>query len=139
LNVLKPNVRISIQTLLHAGTAQREIARVTGVDRKTIRRYAREANSPGVATGFSGEKVAGADQNPPPRPPARTPPAAASACEIHRRFRYFIQESRTVDDSGLVQVARSYYAAIPAAPGDEVTVRELSKKRIDIRQAATRW
>jgi hypothetical protein len=39
------------------------------------------------------------------------------------RFRYFIQESRTVDDSGLVQVARSYYAAIPAAPGDVVTVR----------------
>jgi predicted transcriptional regulator len=51
LNVLKPNIRITIATLLQAGKTQREIARVTGVDRKTIRRYAREANSPGVATG----------------------------------------------------------------------------------------
>ena len=48
---MKPNLRISIQTLLQAGMVQREISRVTGVDRKTIRRYAREANSPGVATG----------------------------------------------------------------------------------------
>ena len=39
------------------------------------------------------------------------------------RFRYFRETSHTVDDSGLVQVLRSYYAAIPAAPGDIVTVR----------------
>jgi hypothetical protein len=39
------------------------------------------------------------------------------------RFRYFKQETRTVDDSGLVQVDRSYYAAAPAAPFSEVTVR----------------
>jgi hypothetical protein len=39
------------------------------------------------------------------------------------RFRYFRETSNTVDDSGLVQVARSYYAATPAAPGDIVTVR----------------
>jgi len=84
LNVLKPNLRISIHTLLQTGTAQREIARVTGVDRKTIRRYAQEANSPGVATGFSAEKVACEDQNPPPRPPAPKPPATPSACEVHR-------------------------------------------------------
>jgi IS30 family transposase len=38
VNVLKPNLRISIQTLLDAGKAQREIARVLEVDRKTIRR-----------------------------------------------------------------------------------------------------
>jgi transposase len=84
LNVLKSNLRISIQTLLQTGTAQREIARVTGVDRKTIRRYAREANSPGVATGFPAEKAAVGDQNPPPRPPAPKPAATTSACEIHR-------------------------------------------------------
>jgi hypothetical protein len=39
------------------------------------------------------------------------------------RFRYFRETSNTVDDSGTVQVARSYYAALPAAPGDIVTVR----------------
>jgi len=39
------------------------------------------------------------------------------------RFRYFLQETRTVDDSALVQVERSYYAATPAAPHSEVTVR----------------
>jgi len=33
------------------------------------------------------------------------------------RFRYFRETSHTVDDSGLVQVLRSYYAAIPASPG----------------------
>jgi transposase len=86
LNVLKPNLRISIQTLLQTGTAQREIARVTGVDRKTIRRYAREANSPGVATGFSAGKAPDGDQNPPPRPLAPRPAATPSACEIHREW-----------------------------------------------------
>ncbi len=39
------------------------------------------------------------------------------------RFRYFRETSNTVDDSGVVQVARSYYAALPAAPGDILTVR----------------
>ncbi len=39
------------------------------------------------------------------------------------RFRDFLQEMRTVDDAGLVQVARSYYAATPAAPHSQVTVR----------------
>ena len=78
MNVLKPNVRITVQTLLKNGTSQREIERVTGVDRKTIRRYAREANSPGVATGSEAEE----GQNPPPRPPA----VASSACEAHREW-----------------------------------------------------
>ena len=52
---MKPNLRISIQTLLQAGKAQREISRVIGVDPRTVRRIAREAKSPGVATGFSAE------------------------------------------------------------------------------------
>ena len=78
MNVLKPNVRITVQTLLKNGTSQREIERVTGVDRKTIRRYAREANSPGVATGSGAPE----SQNPPPRPPA----VASSACEAHREW-----------------------------------------------------
>ena len=54
MNVLKPHLRITIETLLQSGTSQHEIARRTGVDRKTIRRYAAGANSPGVATGSVG-------------------------------------------------------------------------------------
>jgi transposase len=77
LNVLKPNKQTTIQTLLALGKGQREIARATGIDRKTIRRYAGQgvpANSPGVATGSP-------EQIPPPRPPAHT-----SACEPWREF-----------------------------------------------------
>ena len=74
---MKPNLRISIQTLLQVGKAQREIARVTGVDRKTVRRIAEEAKSPRVATGFCAGKADGEGlvegQNPPPRPPLRIP------------------------------------------------------------------
>ena len=74
---MKPNRQITIQTLLALGKSQREIARATGIDRKTIRGYARKAvsaNSPGVATGSP-------EQIPPPRPPAHT-----SACEPWREF-----------------------------------------------------
>jgi len=77
---LKPYLRVTIRTLLSGGTSQREIERLTGVDRKTIRRYAREANSPGVTTGLLPQKSGEtADQNP-PRPPGQ----AQSACEVHR-------------------------------------------------------
>ena len=38
-------------------------------------------------------------------------------------FAFFRQGVRTVDDAGLVQVNGSYYAALPAAPHSEVTVR----------------
>lgn len=78
MNVLKPHLQTTIATLLSRGVSQREIARRTGVDRKTIRRYA-QANSPTLAAG----PVAVAVQTPPPRPPA---PAggASSACEPYR-------------------------------------------------------
>ena len=89
MNVLKPHLRITVDTLLERGASQREIARRTGVDRKTIRRYARAANSPGVATGSQ----AGDGQIPPPRPPTLAAPAAItassttpSACEPHRAW-----------------------------------------------------
>jgi transposase len=65
VNVLKPHLRITIETLLRAGASQREIQRRTGVDRKTIRHYAGAANSPTPATGSEGL----AQQTPPPRPP----------------------------------------------------------------------
>lgn len=77
---MKSHLRITVQTLLQNGSSQREIERVTGVDRKTIRRYAGQANSPGVATG-SAEQI---DQNPPPRPPALA--VVNSACEPHRAW-----------------------------------------------------
>ena len=91
MNVLKPNKQTTIFTLLELGKSQREIERVSGIDRKTIRAYQRkyvanQANSPGVATG----EVA---QTPPPRPPDQVPsteitnPApGASKCEPWREF-----------------------------------------------------
>jgi transposase len=84
VNVLKPQLRISIETLLESGVSQHEIHRRLRVDRKTIRRYARAANSPGVATGSQGVD----SQIPPPRPPAlaakTAPVTTPSACEPHR-------------------------------------------------------
>ena len=44
---------MTIATLLASGTSQRDIEKRTGVDRKTIRRYAQAAKAPGVATGCS--------------------------------------------------------------------------------------
>jgi len=89
VNVLKAHLRITIATLRRGGASQREIERLTGVDRKTIRRLDREANSPGVATGPPGPD----GQMPPPRPPAEAvlpevaPRAASiSACEPHRAW-----------------------------------------------------
>ena len=83
MNVLKPHLKTTIATLLANQASQRQIGRVTGIDRKTIRAYqqgllAEGANSPGVATG-SGVQI------PPPWPPAPNP-ATVSACEPHRAF-----------------------------------------------------
>ena len=82
---MKANRQTTIRTLLELGKGQREIARITGIDRKTIRRYQemlQEANSPGVATGSVPLAVAElTGQIPPPRPPAQ-----ASACEPWREF-----------------------------------------------------
>jgi transposase len=93
LNVLKPHLRITVETLLRQGRSQREIERITGVDRKTIRRYGRPgeaaapANSSGVATGSDGaDRGTEGTENPPPRPPARPPKEARSACEEHRAW-----------------------------------------------------
>ena len=79
---MKPHLRITIETLLRGGATQREIARRTGVDRKTIRRVAEAATSPGVATGSDGDP----GQTPPPRPPAPVAPKTPSACEPHRAW-----------------------------------------------------
>ena len=102
MNVLQPNKKTAIITLLANGVSQREIKRKVRVNSKTIRKYARitEGNVPvtgslskyyGVATGS--EAVTG--QNPPPWPPASKglaaedepiPAHASSACEQHRTW-----------------------------------------------------
>lgn len=82
MNVLKPQKKHTVVTLLENNVSQREIHRKTGIDRKTIRKIALAvagANSPTLATGSDG--LAG--QIPPPRPPA-LPAHARSACEPHR-------------------------------------------------------
>ncbi len=83
MNVLKPHLQTTIATLLETGTSQRQIGRVTGIDRKTIRAVqmrlaAERSNSSGVATGPPA-------QTPPPRPPALVQPTVSS-CEPHRDF-----------------------------------------------------
>ena len=81
---MKSNQRATIETLLERNTSQREIARITGIDRKTVRSYHQrwleqlQSNSPGVATGSAG-------QIPPPWPPAPGP-VATSLCEPWREF-----------------------------------------------------
>ena len=79
--------------LLAAGRSQREIERMTGVDRKTIRRYGQEicaaaaANSPTLATGSEGRESGDSPvEIPPPRPPVQPPKLARSACEEHREW-----------------------------------------------------
>lgn len=94
---MKPHLHTTIETLLASGTSQHEIARRTGVARKTIRGYARAlaANSLRGATG----SATSAEQTPPPRPPGMAaattavataamagPAVATSACESHRAW-----------------------------------------------------
>ena len=89
---MKPHLQTTIWTLLESGTSQREIERVTGIDRKTIRAYqkrfataAAPATSPGVATDSPPVVVGPVPQIPPPRPPTSAV-VTASACEPHRAF-----------------------------------------------------
>ena len=81
MNVLKPHLKSTVFTLISQGISQREIHRLTGIDRKTIRFYAKsvpadvagdDSNSSTPATGFfRGKGAAGTD----PRPlRLRTPP-----------------------------------------------------------------
>jgi len=99
MNVLKPSLQTTIKTLLDNEISQREIERKTGIDRKTIRRYARLADA-GATDGAADSKsptslevATGSEptfvQNPPPRPPAsaaKMPKQVRSACESHREW-----------------------------------------------------
>ena len=87
MNVLKPHKQTTIFTLLGLRKSQRDIERITGIDRKTIRSYQRQfeasrSNSPGVATDPP-------EQIPPPWPPTMVATAVTSStskCEPHRAF-----------------------------------------------------
>ncbi len=105
MNVLKPDKKSTIITLLNNGISQREINRKTKIHRTTIRKYANES---GLFPGNSdldskcpteGEVATGSDfvtiQNIPPRPPGKSvskeerqaiPLHARSACEPHREW-----------------------------------------------------
>ena len=102
MNVLKPDKKSTIITLLKNGVGQREIHRKTKINRKTIRKYAKEIDllpagsdinpkSPTLATGAD-RVISG---NPPPRPPGNSTSKeekrairlhAGSACEPHREW-----------------------------------------------------
>jgi transposase len=101
MNVLKPDKKATLATLLKNNVSQREISRKAGIDRKTIRKYGRQLEITPFAgsDGFSffseleatdrNEEVI---QNPPPRPPGfsvdtgKIPFHARSACEPHRTW-----------------------------------------------------
>jgi transposase len=116
MNVLKPDKKSTIITLLNNGISQREISRKTSIDRKTVRKY---ANGSGLFLGngdldskyptemevatLRGVRPYGLEagpdciisQNPPPRPPGISvskeekraiPLHARSACEPHREW-----------------------------------------------------
>ncbi|UCF85472.1 MAG: IS21 family transposase [Desulfobacteraceae bacterium] len=102
MNVLKPDKKSTIITLLKNGVSQHEIRRKTKIDRKTIRKYSKlikEADDTDldlkfpaieeVATGYSYKE----EENPPPWPPVDeqnnqdkqvVPSQCRSACEVHR-------------------------------------------------------
>ena len=80
---MKPHLQTTIWTLLKGGATQREIERITGISRHTIRAYqqrfaAEPANCPGVATDSP-------SQTAPPWPPTCVP-LALSKCDPHRVF-----------------------------------------------------
>jgi transposase len=100
VNVLKLHLKNTVLTLIQQGTAHREIHRLTGIDRKTIRHYARAIRVPEVdgdpnsSTPATGLLVGGEIENPPPRPPGISagissqviPKLARSACEPYREW-----------------------------------------------------
>ena len=100
MNVLKPHRKNTVFTLIKRGVAQREIHRMTGIDRKTIRHYVRGMLAPSAdgdpnsSTLATASPVGAEIQIPPPWPPAFSarisssvaPKLARSACEPHREW-----------------------------------------------------
>ena len=81
---MKPHLQTTIWTLLKARASQREIERVTGISRHTIRSYQKQFESQAASLPNQHEQPQEA-QTAPPRPP--TPVATTvSYCEAHREF-----------------------------------------------------
>jgi transposase len=101
MNVLKPEKRVTMVTLLKKNISQHEISRKVGIDRKTIRKYIRKNDLSSLPENrdslpppevVATSQVEDQSQNPPPRPPAYSVDAenipfhARSACEPHRQW-----------------------------------------------------
>jgi hypothetical protein len=120
VNVLKLHLQATVFTLLERGKSQREIHRLTGVERKTIRKYERvyraqqaaeDSNSPGVATGWSQEE----SQIPRPRPPANRV-FIASPSSWPTRSMYTIGRSKPLTSHSRTRTG-SNVAFCPVGPG----------------------
>jgi transposase len=81
-NILKPHLRATIETLLKRRTSQREIARLTGIDRKTIRRCA-QARAVQALRDSLEPKLDTPAATPPAEP---APRVARSACTPHQAW-----------------------------------------------------
>jgi len=95
MNVLKPQRKTDLESLLRAGYGYREIQRRIGIHRETAGKYAeilgikgsKPATAEGVATGFEPKTGQGALPWPPARAePKKIPKEAASACAPHREW-----------------------------------------------------
>ncbi len=86
MNVLKPYQKTTIATLLERGLGQREIERITGVNRRTVRLFQQKslADTSNCPTPSTGAEHTDSGQTAPPRPPRAT--CAPSDCEPHRTF-----------------------------------------------------
>ena len=88
--MLKDDLRTTIETLMKRGVSLHEIARTTGVDRKTIRRHLRRKGSDSSPPGVGPVDTVTVTEMP-PCPPALLPAApakkpTASVCEPHREW-----------------------------------------------------
>jgi transposase len=86
VNVLKPHQKTTIATLLERGLGQREIERITGVNRRTVRLYQQKylAETSNCSTPSAGADPSDYGQTAPPRPPEAN--GSPSDCEPHRTF-----------------------------------------------------
>ena len=84
---MKQHLQTTLWTLLRAKASQREIERVTGVSRHTVRKYQErfDRDSSPEPPNCSGVATDSVGQTAPPRPPAAAA-VSLSHCEAHRAF-----------------------------------------------------
>lgn len=158
---MKPHLQTTVWTLLEAGASQRDIQRVTGIDRKTIRPPNRKGSVEHAightqATALKGRRFESIEEQ---NIFLANWEAKWAALRIHgseRRqvqamfeeegphllplpllgMQYFTEAQRTVCDDSCVRVDHSSYAARPAPIGSRVLVRVFGR-RIEIRDLKT--